>query len=189
MDPFLSYFSIQLTNSIILGGQSRGLQKQSSTETSKLKKELTEASKSFQEEQLDKEIAFMRECLYLGLEKQINLTKISCSNIYKETEFKKFCENWNLHFKINISTILNELTQLSYEPNNIVKPKLMIARSKVISTEYGDPSKTDIRGKYYDFCQDLIDEYHINEDFDVSWINAWERTVLVLFLIQSIYTI
>lgn len=171
-NPILDFFGIQILNSMVSGIASRNSQ---SSITSKIKKEGVQSSISSLKKQTEDEIKFMQECFQIGLENQINLTKQSCNNIHKEREFQIFCETWNNHFKINISSILYELSHLSYDKECITKPKLMIARTKPIISQLTSETKIDVRSAYELFCQDFKDDYLTNEYFDSSWINSWAK--------------
>ena len=166
------FFGIQILNSMVSGIASRNSQ---SSITSKTKAGFSESSISSLKKQTEDDIKFMQECFQIGLKNQISLTKQSCNNIHKEREFQIFCEMWNNHFKINISSILYELSQLSYNQECITKPKLMIARTKPIITHQTTETKIDVRSAYELFCQDFKDDYLTNEYFDSNWINSWAK--------------
>lgn len=78
----------------------------------------------------------------------------TCYDRQQEEEFRRFCEmSWNTHFRPQINAVLEKMKQPSTDNTVVPKPKLMVARTPLITNGMDKKGTYDSLVHHWNGCQ------------------------------------
>lgn len=169
------YFAGQMAGMLLSGFRARKLGREQNEHSISLQQEMNEMRLAFSREKGQAEMNFIRECHKSGMAFQRECARQSYINRQQEEEFRKFCEStWLTHYRPNIDAVLTEMQNLDVDEKGVVKMKLMVARTPMVSMGMNR------KGSYTAFCDffknEYIQEYALN--IDCLWLQTWESDCL-----------
>lgn len=141
------YFAGQMAGMLLSGFRARKQGGEQNEHSLCLQQEMNEMRLAFSRENGQVELDFIRECHESGMAFQRECARLSYINRQQEEEFRKFCESsWLTHYRPNIDAVLTEMQNLDVDEKGVVKMKLMVARTPMVSMGMNR------KGNYTAFC-------------------------------------